>query len=580
MCISINYEARSRIPMKLLEKIKAAIARLGELTADELAELRTDIVSCAAENDGDSDENLAVLAELSGYADQVIERSTTLDAQTAEAAEAARVHREKIAQLNGEKPAETEDVEAVTDDGANADLEAIAASGGKEPVKSSPSRMAHLSNVKPGPEVTGGGPQRPTLVAAGQLVDHSFGDEFEDRYALGKEMAMILDGLDKNLRPGTGKVLIARARWGNLYPDNRRLSGESTSEDFRKIGDVARQMSSRRALAASGGVPLPTNVDYSMDVWATADRPVRDGLAAFNVDRGGLLYRRPPTLADLSTATAVWTNANDIDPVDPATKPVYSVVAQDTTQVFIAAIPTRLGFGNLMGQFDPETIAANTDLAIANAARVADLNLLTNIQGFATNTITSAKVLGASRDLLTTIIQVASAYRFTNRLNRDQMLTAIFPIWGMDMIKQDRVMELAHDGQSIDVFQIPDSWVNEMLSNQGIKVIWAYDGLAADAGAGTYVSQNFAAFTADEGIPAYPTEVVWNLFIEGSIQFLDGGRLDLGVVRDSILDSTNDYETFVEPFEAVANRAFAGGVLQIVSTTHPTGSSSEGIAVS
>ena len=256
-------------------------------------------------------------------------------------------------------------------------------------------------------------------------------------------------------------------------------------------------------------------------------------------------------------------------------------MAQDPIQAFIAAIPTRLGFGNLMGQFDPETIAAFTDLALANAARVADLNLLTNIQAFAdVNTITSAKVLGASRDLLTTLIQVAANYRQTNRLNRDQILTAIFPIWGMDMIKQDRVMELAHDGQSVDPFMVSDEWVNDIFKAQGIDVIWSLDGLAANAGAGTYVGQNFTAFTADTGVPAYPTEVVWNLFVKGSVQFLDGGRLDLGVVRDSILDSTNDYETFVEPFEAVANRAFAGGVLQIVSTTHPTGSSSGGITVS
>jgi len=29
--------------------------------------------------------------------------------------------------------------------------------------------------------------------------------------------------------------------------------------------------------------------------------------------------------------------------------------------------------------------------------------------------------------------------------------------------------------------------------------------------------------------------------VTGTFQFLDGGRLDLGVVRDSTLDATNDY---------------------------------------
>lgn len=42
------------------------------------------------------------------------------------------------------------------------------------------------------------------------------------------------------------------------------------------------------------------------------------------------------------------------------------------------------------------------------------------------------------------------------------------------------------------------------------------------------------------------------LYPEGSWLFLDGGTLDLGFVRDSTLNSTNDYQVFAETFEAVA----------------------------
>ncbi len=34
--------------------------------------------------------------------------------------------------------------------------------------------------------------------------------------------------------------------------------------------------------------------------------------------------------------------------------------------------------------------------------------------------------------------------------------------------------------------------------------------------------------------------------------FLDGGSLDLGIIRDSSLVGTNDYKMFVETFENVA----------------------------
>jgi hypothetical protein len=38
----------------------------------------------------------------------------------------------------------------------------------------------------------------------------------------------------------------------------------------------------------------------------------------------------------------------------------------------------------------------------------------------------------------------------------------------------------------------------------------------------------------------------------GAHLFLDGGTLDLGIVRDSTLNSTNDYQQFMETFEGHA----------------------------
>jgi len=571
--------------MKLLELIKAAIARLADLTQDELSELKANILKCSEEFSGDTAEDAKVLTELGGYAESVMERSAAIDAETAKTAEAAKAARDRIAALNGEVVSDEEVVEGT--EGAeiipitgevDPALEAIAASGKTTP-RSGPSKMRSFSNASRSPELAGDGPKRPSLVAASQLIDHTFGDEIEDKYALGKEMSAILSGLDPRGR--NGRVVVARGRWDDLYPEERRLSGFSTDEDFRKMDALTGRTSKRGAIVASGGVPLPTNVDYSMDVWATADRPIRDGLVAFHVDRGGLLYRQPPTLASLSGASAVWTNANDINPTSPTTKPVHTVVAQGTTQVFINAIPTRLQFGNLMGQFDPETIAANTDLAIANAAQVAELELWSNIQGFTTAETqwTSAKLLGASRDLFGTLVQACAAYRFTYRLNRDQMLTVIFPSWGLDLIKHDRLLELGHDDSGTNVFAITDEEVTSWFANQNVDVIWSLDGLAANAGAGTYAAQTFPAFAAG-AVPVYPAVVMWNIFIKGSIQFLDGGRLDLGVVRDSTLDATNDYETFVEPFENVANRGFVGNVVQVVSTTHAIGATSATVTVS
>ena len=67
----------------------------------------------------------------------------------------------------------------------------------------------------------------------------------------------------------------------------------------------------------------------------------------------------------------------------------------------------------------------------------------------------------------------------------------------------------------------------------------------------------------------------WFIFAEGTFQFLDGGQLNLGVVRDSTLDASNNYETFIEVFESIAKRGVES--LQVVSSLRPNGASAAGV---
>jgi hypothetical protein len=62
----------------------------------------------------------------------------------------------------------------------------------------------------------------------------------------------------------------------------------------------------------------------------------------------------------------------------------------------------------------------------------------------------------------------------------------------------------------------------------------------------------------------FPDTFAWYLFSEGSFLFLDGGTLDLGIIRDSTLVNTNDYKMFVETFEGLA---FVGIESLVVTST-------------
>jgi hypothetical protein len=388
------------------------------------------------------------------------------------------------------------------------------------------------------------------------------------------------------------KTLVATARWE--YPVERQLDDSDVTGNSSKIEQIcglnAGRYGADGALVATGGVCLPVNVDYSIPTWATADRPLRDGLPAFQATRGGVRYVTPPdvgvpslqggTASGAGTATVIWTAANDANPTAPTTKPVWQVACGTEQLVYVNAIPTRIKFGNMQSRFQPEMVEANTEVAVAVAAREAELELLTLMYS-ASKQVAPKQYLGATRDLLASVDLLAAQYRYSHRISDTTSLCAVFPSWAKAVVRSDLARELAHDNSTgRDVLGITDTQLDDWFAIRGINVVWTYDGLQS----GTYgtggvaiTNQYFPLATAGAQ-PQWPGQssdaafmLAWLLFVEGSFQFLDGGRLDFGVVRDSVLDATNDYETFVELFEGIAFRGLE--CYQVQSTIIPSGAS-------
>jgi hypothetical protein len=459
---------------------------------------------------------------------------------------------------------------AANDDGEPAP-EASSLQQGAEAMAASAGRSGAVARMAAAQAAPAGSPEqrpadspgRPVLVAQRPMGDLVAGAVIESREQLSHGLAAVLRRLAPEQR-GNGVVLCASASWS--YPPERKLGSEAY-ENTRLMEEAV----GVEAVIASGGICAPVNVDYTVDTWATAERPLRDGLPAFEATRGGLRFVKPKDIAALEGATGIWTEATDAEP-GSATKPVLAVSCGTPEEVLVEAVSTRLGFGNMQARFAPEQVAMNTDLAMAAAARKAEVNLLKLIQAVCLKDVTSAKVLGATRDLLTAIHQAAAAFRYTHRISRKLMLTGIFPDFVLDLIKTDLARETAHQqGTDWNALEIKVEQAEALIRNAGINPIFTLDGLPEEAG--KYPLQGFASQTGTGAIHAFPTKVVWNLFPEGSLQFLDGGRLDLGVVRDSTLDATNDYETFVETFEGIADRGFENAAIQFVTELCADGSS-------
>lgn len=557
--------------MDKLEQIREMVARLAQLTAEELDQLRGLIVEAGDALDADptTAESVAVLNELAEAADAVMAHQEALVKEAAANEESKAASRERLKLLNGKPEDEgTEEVEvpAIEAKGDEGDESGKVADPAPEPVAASgaPSgaigKMAKRSGTpKASPEAEGDDPSRASLIASGAGGAFREGEKLTDRYALAEGMAKILRAARKSGR-NTGDILVASAEW--TYPPDRVLESGPEAEISLKDSKLMDAITHPMAIVASGGICAPVNVDWSLDTWAVADRPLRDALPAFQATRGGLTYRSPIDFAALAGATAVWSEATDADP-GASVKPVIQISCPSNQTVYVDAIPTRLGFGNMQSRFDPETVAMNTDLAIVAAAHVAEVNLLTKIATLCTGPITTAAYLGATRDMLANIDRFMAMYRDVHRLADSQMVTLLLPRWVRDIMRADRAMEIAHDGSSVDPLAIPDSYIQSLFDIRKVNPVWLLDGLASGAVAGTYPNQYFTGPVATGAIPAFPDKAMLYAFIEGSIQFLDSGRLDLGVVRDSTLDSTNDYETFVETFEGIANRGFANSAMSL-----------------
>ncbi len=557
-----------------MDRIRELIGRLAELTSEELDELRGLIL---AEDDRladepNSPENVALLNELAEAGEQVVAQTQAREAEAAQAEADAQAARERIAAVRGnadgdgeaDEPAENEDEPAA--EGAGAEQpEAVAASG------SQVARMAAAQGAAtPSPEVDPtAGQRRAVLTATGRMRGIDAGTPIEDRDELARCMSETLQRLGG--RGSSGDVVVASARWS--YPEDRQL-GDDVWENTRRVEAVTRP----DAIVASGGICTPVDIDFAIPTWATAERPLRDALPAFEATRGGIRFVQPPDISGLAGATTIWTEETDASP-GASTKPVLQIQCGTEEQVLVDAIPTRLGFGNMQSRFAPEQVAANTDLALAAAARIAENNILNKIAAACVADVTSATLLGATRDLITIVNQVVAGYRNVHRIPRSQTITAIFPDWLKELIRIDLAREIGHSQNSDwNVLMITDEQIVDLIKAQGVNPIFHIDGQPSSVSGG--VAQTFAVQTASGAVKQFPGNLVWYVYPEGQFQFLDGGRLDLGVVRDSTLDATNDYETFVEPFEGVAFRGFTGGAFQMVSTLCANGGTAGTISTS
>ncbi len=356
------------------------------------------------------------------------------------------------------------------------------------------------------------------------------------------------------VKPGQRSV-VASASYE--FPRERVLDGgpESLETNSMKIQSVT----GMDALVASGGSSpcAPVTPIYDLPGVETADRPVRDtALASFQATRGGVQVGANPTMGTFADAVGVITADENADGGTLAIKNCHRIDCPDFESVKVDSIYHCVEQDNLAARAYPELMSRVEALVRAEHARLAESTLLTTISAGSTQVDAGEITPGAVASFLGAWYQAAAGMRSRNRMPIGTTLRAILPEWAPDLFATD----LARS--QFDRFQTRQQII-AILGQAGINVTFTLDGSATAEDGQVFGPQT------DGNLVLFPDTIEGFLYPEGSWLHLDSGVLELGVVRDSSLNRTNDFEIFGETWE---NVAFVGvESLAITFTVCPSG---------
>lgn len=312
------------------------------------------------------------------------------------------------------------------------------------------------------------------------------------------------------------------------------------------------------ALTAAGGLCAPLQPIYTVETLGEQSRPIRDGaLVSFQGARGGVVSVAPPSLAQIGAqdpnSVGVWTMEDDEASLEPGTvKSCARIVCNPQRETEIYAITKCVIIGNVIARTFTEYVDAWGELVMVHQDRTAESRLFTLIQNNAitNNHSTATTVLSATRDILVLLDQVAWNLRSRHRLGQNFPFRVILPDILRGIMRSDLARALA-GGSFAENLNVADAAIASYFMSRNLLVTWSPDLVVQDP------------ITDGNPVPDWPATVPYALYPEGTFLHLDAGELDLGVVRDSTLNETNDYEIFAETFEAVhglGTEAVAGNV--------------------
>jgi hypothetical protein len=306
------------------------------------------------------------------------------------------------------------------------------------------------------------------------------------------------------------------------------------------------------ALVAGGGWCAPSQIQYDFFNISAPPSGMID-LPSVGVSRGGIRYPSSPAIGDvffqnvgsspasgmasfafpLSNATDpwLWTESDDQATVTGSVnKPTLRVPCPSFNETRLECYGLSLTAGNLTDDAYPESTQNFIRLlrnAYAHAINARLIALMDTAAGGAT-TIGAITTDPAAPRIFNAVELAAVDYRERYAMSSDAVLEVVMPRWVRSVIRSDLAYKTGID--SPEMYAVADGVIDSFFSARAVRVQWVND----------YQTRT-ANFGQSTNATTWPTSANFLLYAAGTFLHGTGLQLDLGVIRDSVLNAENDF---------------------------------------
>lgn len=494
---------------ELLATFDAIRSGSPQLNSDNIAELETinlAVKRVRAEVTRRAQERQELAARADALAAELLDEDEDAEAETSETVEA-----------NAETvTAAVETPEVITPEVVTPAPAVTASSPASPLVIRRPRLNVPLSQVRrlaPDPEL--GGRQSAMVLVAPDVPSFSAGRPLDTL----DKLTEAVHRRAKSLGNPSGPATVATIKKEFDIVLDREAAPEKIWEIMAKAADPAN-------LVAAGGWCAPSTIIYDFFNIACEDGIV--DLPTVGIERGGIRFPSSPSIADALDDIWLWTESDDISAATGGgQKPCVRVPCPTFLEERLDCHGLCITAGNLTESAYPEVIRNYLRLVMSAHRHVINQRIIADV--VAQSTAVSIPTTGTpiSSNLLGAVDLQVADYRERYRMCDSDVLEVILPRWAKHAIRSD----LARRTGVENFLAVSDAQISDYFDVRHVRVQWVTDWQVGTSG--------FPGFTSP--LTAWPSSVQFLIMAAGTFVVGNGLELELGVVRDSVLNTKNDH---------------------------------------